>query len=132
MCDESTTEILACLDNKQRRKLISHEINKLGNYLPFSVAKSSQIRKLQAVCSYIRKEKHFEGLKSLKYEKDSKESLHEANFNELFTKFFHLDILFIIPNYYSLILNYSEYFDFPKQNYSKLNFLQYCYFCNHL
>jgi len=51
-------------DNRQRRLLISKEIKNLGKCLPFTVKKSSQIRYLKAACSYIRKEKHFNSLKS--------------------------------------------------------------------
>ena len=71
MCENNFAENLASLDNKQRRNLISKEIDELGNNLPFDVSNSSQIKKLQAICLYIRKERHFEGLKALKQKNNS-------------------------------------------------------------
>ena len=50
------------LSTKQRRTLITKEIISLNSYLPFEVDKSSQLRSLKAVCSYIKKEKHFQGV----------------------------------------------------------------------
>ena len=73
------------LDNKQRRLLISKETTNLGKCLPFNVKKSSQIRYLKAACLYIRKEKHFQRLKSCNEIKIKSEEEHLKYFRDYYT-----------------------------------------------
>lgn len=76
-------------NSRERRDQIKKEIDKLAQGLPFKFEKLSQLRILKAICTYLKKEKHFSDLKYLAQSNAKRFGFMSNNFYDSNLSFFN-------------------------------------------
>lgn len=74
-------------NSKERRDQLKKEIDELGKNLPFKFEKNSQLRIMKALCTYIKKNKHFGKINQAKSFENLISCSNDVNFDQLSSGF---------------------------------------------